>query len=433
MEYIKAGNAATKEKTNRKVINNIILLLSAQLISLFGTQIYNFALALYVLNKTGSGISFAAIMVCSIIPKIIFGPFAGIIADKIDRKLLLIVTDFLSGICIFLFLVGSYGIGMTLTLIYITNLILSTFNMFYSVSLSAAIPNLTDDKNLVRVNSLSQAISSLAQIAGPILGGLIFAFVNIKLFLLINAVSFILSAGLEIFIDFNININKQVPLDRPAQKLQGLKGFKADFREGISFLKAKKTIIILIIFSILLNFLLMIGMVIPFPYIVNKVVKLSASQYGITDSIFSAGIIIGAVLLSVLPEKKQKYRGLIFGLMLFSIGITLVSLPIMTSFIFFTKFKTFIFYIILMLSLGVIIAYINLPVDVYLQREIPDDIRGRVMGISNTLAMISTPLGMIIAGILLDMVPTFILPLFSGIVLLIISVLMALNKEIKKI
>lgn len=431
MECIKKDNALIKVKTNKIVVTNIILLLSAQLISLFGTQVYNFALALYVLNKTGSGKTFAAMMVCSIIPKIIFGPFAGIAADKIDRKLMLVAADFFSGICVFLFLSDSYAFGMTLTLIYITNLILSTISMFYGVSLSAAIPNLTDDKNLVRVNSLSQAISSLAQIAGPILGGIIFAFVNIKLFLLINAVSFIVSAIFEIFIDFNIN--KQIQLNKSDKKPGGLKGIRDDFKEGISFLKVKKSITILIIFSILLNFLLMIGMVIPFPYIVNTVIKLSAAQYGIIDAVFSAGIIIGAVLLSILPEKKKKYKGLILGLILFSIGITFVSLPIMTSFIAFSKFKAFIFYIALMVLLGIIIAYINLPIDIFLQREIPDDIRGRVMGMSNTLGMISSPLGMIIAGILLDMIPAFILPLISGIVLLMVSVFMALNKEIKKI
>jgi len=430
MECIEIKNTLIKEKSNKKIITNIILLLSAQLVSLFGNQIYNFALGLYVLNKTGSAKTFAAIMICSIIPKIIFGPFAGIIADKVNRKLMLIAADLLSGTCVFLFLFASQVAGMSLTLIYVTSLILSTFSMFYGVSLSAAIPNLTDDKNLVKINSLSHAISALAQIVGPVLGGIIFAFVNIKLFLIINAISFILSAVAEIFIDFNIN--KQDISDKP-NKVSGLKSIRADFSEGISFLKTKKSITILAAFSISLNFLLVLGFCIPFPYIVNTMLKLSSSQFGITQALFAVGMIVGAILLSLLPEKKQKYKGLILGLILLSIAILLVSLPAMTNFISLIKSKAFIYYIVLMLSLGAIMAYINMPIDVYLQREIPDDIRGRVMGMITTLSMIISPLGMLVAGILLDLVPAYMLPLSSGILLFIISIFMAFNKEIKKI
>lgn len=431
MEYIGIEKPLIKEKSGEKVVTNIILLLSSQLVSLFGTQIYNFALGLYVLNKTGSAKPLATIMICSFIPKIIFGPFAGIIADKVNRKLMLIVTDFLSGLCVFLFLFASYILGMSLTLIYITALFLSTFSMFYNISLSSSIPNLTDDKNLVRINSLSHAISSLAQIIGPVVGGIVFALVNIKLFLLINATSFIFSAIAEIFINFNIN--KQEISNMQSMKQSGFEGIKSDFSEGISFLKTKKSITILVIFSVSLNFLLILGFSIPFPYIVNTMLKFSSLQFGITEALFSVGVIIGAILLSLLPEKKQKYKGLICGLILFSITIILVSLPAMINYVSFIQSKAFIYYVVLMFFLGVIMAFINMPIDVYLQREIPDVIRGRVMGMLTTMLMIISPIGMIIAGLLLDVVPAFILPLSSGILLLIVSISMALNKEIQKI
>lgn len=202
-------NLRRKSKRQNKLICNMLLLLFGRLVSLFGSYIYNFAISLYVLKTTGSGTTFAAAMVFGTIPRIIFGPIAGVIADKVDRKKMVVIMDIFSGIIIMSLFTAAAIDTLRLPYIYTVSFLLSTCNTFFDIPFRASIPNIVDNKNLMRTNSLNDAISSIAQIGGPFLAGLVFTFVDIKLFLLINGISFIISGITEMFIDFNFNNSKE--------------------------------------------------------------------------------------------------------------------------------------------------------------------------------------------------------------------------------
>ncbi|MCY6371498.1 MFS transporter [Clostridium ganghwense] len=437
MEVKKRKSCELDIKENTRLLSNIILLLFGRLVSLFGSQIYTFAIGLYVLKTTGSGTAFSGTLIFGMLPRIIFGPIAGIIADRVDRKRMVVSMDILSGLVVFGLVAISSIKGLKLPYIYIANLLLNTFNTFFDVPFTASIPNIVDDKSLMKTNSFNQSITSIAQIGGPFIGGLIFAFVDMKLFLTINAASFIFSGISEMFIDFNYNKGEKEKKEEVQNKKEKgknlVKGFGKEFIEGFSFLKGKTTIFILSIFAVFLNFFVCFGIDIPYPYIINNVVKLSSTQFGILEGTFPLGMLIGSLLMVLLPERKKKYKSLISGIMVMNVLIIMIGIPIIPRFMIFNKNSYFIYFAVISFIVGMSNVYINLPISVIMQREIPDNVRGRIFGLMQTICMAISPLGMILSGALIDRIAVWIIPVLSGIVLIILTFIMALNKEIKQI
>lgn len=92
--------------------------------------------------------------------------------------------------------------------IYVVTFIMTTFTTIFNVSIEAAKPHLVSKDKLMSINSISKILDSSSSIIGPMVGGLVFAFIDIKLFIIINGLSFIVSAILEIFINFRFNFTE---------------------------------------------------------------------------------------------------------------------------------------------------------------------------------------------------------------------------------
>lgn len=420
----------TNEKTPANDKKNILLFLSGKFISLLGTNIYAFAIGLYVLKLTGSAMNFSINFILNMVPRIILGPVAGVISDKFDKKKLVVYSDILSGILLILLYSISINKGLSLTYIYITTALLTSLNTIFSISFDASIPNLVKDENLVKINSYRTSITSITNILGPILGGLIFGIFNINLFILLNGISFILSAISEYFIDFNAYKldNKKEEKDSSIEK----NSIIADLKEGFNYIKQKKILFTLIKFTPIINFLFT-ALSICLPFILVNDLLLSSKLVGTVEGAFAIGMLIMSLVFSIIPEVKRK--GLVIGIGTILIGITtfLIGIPVsglmtVNSLMFYA-----IYYCLVAIIIGAIIVFINLPIDLTMQRETPAEYRGRVYGTLGTISSIITPLACIIYGFLLDMVPSHLIVFASGVLLVIIGLVISANKTIHEI
>ncbi|PFC32838.1 MFS transporter, partial [Bacillus thuringiensis] len=201
-----------ENKKRNQELRNICLYSIAKTVSLFGSSIYSFTLGLYVLQITGSALNFAISLILGTIPMIVMNPFAGVIADKVDKKKLVICMDLLSGcLLITVYILSSYY-GLNLFIIYTTTFLMTVFTTFFGIGLEAVKPNMVTKEWLMSINSISKIIDSISLILGPMLGGIVFAVFDIKIFIIINGISFILSAISILFINFKLfeqNINEE--------------------------------------------------------------------------------------------------------------------------------------------------------------------------------------------------------------------------------
>lgn len=430
MDYINMVLGAPQRFIQKMEKRNINLFLWGKFVSLVGTYMYSFAMSLYILKQTGSGTSFALNLLLSVMPRVILGPIAGVLADRIDRRKMVVGMDILSGLTVLILLPLSWIYGMRIPFIYANTLLLSIINTFFTVTISASLPNMVRKESLIKINSYSQAAESVSSIASPILGGIIYYMMPINLFIALNGISFILSAISEMFIDFNLT--KEAVEDKTNDKI-GVRSILSDMKSGFMFFREQKALFTLLKFSIILNFFVGPSMGVVMPFIINNTLALSEIHYGLIEGSFSVGALISSLVISKLPEREKKLPALVFGTGCCGAVMLLMAFPVLNTAKLFSDNVYAAYYMIMMILFSILLMIINIPVMVLIQKLTPDHMMGRVISLVQTMASAITPLGLILMGILVDLMPVYSALIASGVVFLVISLMMSRNKIIQKL
>ncbi|MCH4886111.1 MFS transporter [Acidaminobacter sp. JC074] len=410
---------------------NIILFLLGKLVSLFGSSIYSFAIGLYVLKTTGSGTSFALTIVLATIPRAILGPVSGVLADKLDKKKLVVILDMLSGIIVLALVVASSIDGLRIGYIYAATLLLNITNVFFDTTISASIPLLVDKERLTRINSFSGSISNLAYIIGPALGGFVFGVIDMKVFLILNGLSFIFSGISEMFLDFKV---KEKIYGVEASSIDNAESsFVNDLVDGFKYMFKTKWLLALAISATFINMFMTLGMNIPIPYIMKQYWTLTDLQYGITMASFPFGVIIASLVVGIIPPAKKNYNRIIGGMIVFA--IVMICFGLLTRFLPITmnNWGKVSVMVVLFITIASGSAFMNIPLMVTIQSQTPSDMLGRVMGVLVTIASVMTPIGALLGGILIDRLPPWLLPLGCGLVLVLLTIIVSGNKDLQKV
>lgn len=406
--------------TTRHDNRNILLFFIGKLVTMLGSSMYTFVIGLYILKLTGSGGNFALTIICGMLPRILLSPFAGVIADRMSRRKLLIGSDAASAIVMLLAFLTTALAGLSLITVYTSLILLSICSTFYSVSLSSSVMMLVEENNVQRASSLNQTSSSIGNILGPILGGVLYAFVPLDMFMLFNGIAFIISTLMGWSLKFkpsSIEVTNS-NLHAEESSLTGfLKSFQSSFVEGLNYAKRNNLIWGMIKLAFWINFFVS-ALNVFLPYIIVESLKLSSKQYGMIDAMFALGMLLMSALLSFRKQLGDPLKSLIQGLTALSVLLIAMSLPLLITF---ASIGSFVFYMILMLFIGIIIIHINIPIQVTLQKTIDAEYRGRVFGILDTVASAIAPLGMVLFGLFLDWFPSFYIPIISGLGLLIVT------------
>lgn len=156
---------------NQKLFSkDFILVVIGQIISLFGNATIRFALPLYLLNLTGSSALYGTVTACAFIPAILLSPIGGIVADRVNKKNIMVILDFFTAAVILMFSLLMNGVNLIL-LLTVTLMILYGIAGAYQPSVQASIPVLVNQNSFMMANSIINTISSFSSLLGPVLGG----------------------------------------------------------------------------------------------------------------------------------------------------------------------------------------------------------------------------------------------------------------------
>lgn len=403
-----------KNLSKNKELSNVILFSVASFISLFGTSVYNFAISLYVLKLTGSGLSFATTLIMGISSTLLVTPFAGVLADRLDKKMLAIITDMLNSILLITLYMLTIRFTLNLPMIYISTFFLNVFSTVYGISIEAARPNLVSEKSLISINAINKVIESVSSILGPMIGGIAFALLDIRFFIIINGFSFAISVLLQLFMDFKLTYSDD---GNPKEKIN----FFTDILGGIAYLRARKNISNMFGVFIVLNFFIGLSITVPMPYIINNVLKLNTKFFGIIEAAFPVGMILGALAIKKIMGKYSYQKIIKSTSILLSACMEAIGFSVILHYEVNNEAVYLIYFILIMILAGIAISSIDIPIFYILQQTIPDEFRGRVLSIGIIIAKITLPVALIISGVLLNLIPTYILPIISGVGLCIFS------------
>jgi MFS family permease len=382
-------------KSDKQAKLNLLLFLSGKTISLFGSAIYAFVIGLYLLRTTSSAFSFALNLALYTLPVVLFNPIAGVMADKFNKKILVVGSDLINGLFLFLIYFMITNFNFNLYILYLSTFVMTTLTVFFDIALEAAKPGLVKESGLVKINSQARVIESLSQILGPLLGGIIYAFINLEGFILINAISFLISALIEYYIDYQYN--QQIQIETGSKKDPD--DFVYRLKEGFYYIFRSENLRALVYIFVALNFFFNFTLIVPLPYLLNTVWKIDPNNYGIIQAAFPVGMILGAILTEKIMNKIN-YNILIKNItFVAAVGVTTFALPI----IIFqnTPASNFIltYYSLLMFLSGISVAWIDVPANVIIQKSVPQNILGRVLSVKMSIIKIIVPISLLISSL----------------------------------
>ena len=210
---------------------NFTLLVLGQASSLFGNYILRLALSMYVLEVTGSAAVFAGILSLATIPTIFLSPIGGILADRADRRNIMVALDTLTGmsvLCAAVFLSGD-NVVIVISVLLVA---LSVLGAFETPTVQACIPQMLAGDNIIKGNAVVNQVASISYLIAPLLGGILYAAVGLKPVMYASVVCFFVTALFECFIK----------LGYQAREFQGniLSMAKNDFSGSIRFITKER-------------------------------------------------------------------------------------------------------------------------------------------------------------------------------------------------
>ena len=366
----------------KQCFRNKIIFFPGIFITLMGSTLFSFSTGLYLLDITGKGTSYALNLILFTLPLVFLSPIFGYIVDRVQKKLVIVLCDFINGLVmliIFLF----WNNWDKVLLVYIGTLLGSIFSMLLSIAFEAGKPQMFEKNWLIDANSYSTMLTSICRIGGPILGGIIYSVIDIKYFILINSISFFISMSFELFLS----------LDNISEKNE-----KTKFKDGLIYINENLELKKYILSFILFNFIFAMMVIIPIPYIVNNIFKMESKFLGIIQSLLPVGMILGAFLV-----KKYKIN---ISVDLIK-NIFLIFLLTGISFLIPLYFKIEFWRIVTIYSfgmfiIGIILGVTEVPIFTYFQKFIPENIRGQVIGTFISLVKVIVPLTLLLSGKIID-------------------------------
>lgn len=414
-----------KEQESKKNLftRNFTLVVIGQIISLFGNQIIRYAIPLYLLNETKSAALYGMVLAMSFIPMLFMAPIGGIIADRVNKRNVMVGLDFATAVLVFAYsqLRGHFGL---VPLLVVTLMLLYAIQGAYSPAVQGAIPVLVDDENLMSANAVINGVSSISGIVGPVLGGIMFSLFGLQPILLIGAVCFLLSSIMEIFI--------VIPFEKRKKEEGIFEIVKNDMKDSFWFItKEKPEIGKIVLIAAGINLVLSALIIIGFPVIITQhldFTKEAANRLqGVAQSAMAFGSLLGAMTAGVLAKKlKVKNIGVWFlasSLMLVPMGVVmLLHVKGMPAFLVLAGAA------FLMMTTSTVL---NIEMITYIQLIAPENMISKVMSLIMCLCMCATPLGQLIYGMLFELFSDKIGIIFLAATLISLLLAYACGKVVK--
>ena len=394
-----------QEIANEKTVRGYMFFFSGQLFSLLGSQIIFFVIIIWITDESQSLITLSLASFIFLIPTLVFFPIAGVVSDRYDRKKIILVADsllaFLTTILALLFI-------FDFTIIWIVILIMglrSVCQAFHMPTVSAIIPSMIPKEKLSRINSIRFMLVGFISLIGPALGATLLTFFPIKFILWIDVITF--------FIALYPLLMLKIPKMLVNNEDREMNSFIGEMKDGFSIIKKIPGLLLIMIIAMLLYLLAQPAMTLA-PFFVQIIHGGSYFTYALNNILFQGGMILGSFIVSFKKKWKKKMLTMFIAIMIMNIGYLIYAMA---------PIGVFLFMQIGLIIMGLFMPIVSIIVMTVIQITVPLDKMGRVSSILNTLTMVATPIGAILAGPLSIMLGVSNLYILCAIISIIITII----------
>ncbi len=374
-----------------------------QAFSLLSSSAVQFSIIWWITLQTGSAMALTVASVVGLLPQAVIGPFAGVLIDRYSRKTIMIIADstvalssLILGICFF------FGTP-SLLLIYIILFIRALGETFHKPALQTAIPQLVPASELTKAGGLGQMVQSASSMIGPMLGAFIMSITSLPYAMLID----IIGAALAVLTLSSVKLPKH-----KADQNSKLNVFE-DMKLGIKAIQSNKALIRVSV-PILLSTIVFVPLGTLLPLMVKVYFNGTAWHSGIVQTLFSSGMLIAAVIISITGGLKKQFRMISFGISL--LGICALTGGLLPS-------SAFWLFCIIVFIMGATGIASNIPFTAYIQKTIPPENLGKVISLVTSIMSLAAPIGMFIAGPISQIIGVSNWMICAGVLMLIVGFL----------
>ena len=374
---------------------------AGQAFSIIGSSAVQFSILWWLTTETGSALTLTIAAIIGFLPQAIIGPFAGVLADRYNRKWIMILADGFvavsSAVLGIAFLFGTPSIGFVYLILFLRAL----GSTFHGPALQAAIPMLVPEEMLVKAGGWAQLVSSGSSMLGPVIGAGLTAIFPMQSIMLVDILGAVFAIGALTFV--------HIPTLRvTSEKVHMLQ----DIKVGIKALNSDK-LLIRISIPILVAYLLFMPLLTLLPLLVYDHFQGNAWHNGLVQFLFAGGLLASSALIGVFGGLKKQF--LMLSIALFALGLFIFFCGILPP-------SLFVLFAVFAFMAGCAGTCFYVPYIAYVQRVIPAEQMGKVMSLLISAMSFSTPIGLLVAGPVTEAIGTNIWFLLTGLALCLVGV-----------
>ena len=359
-------------------MKNFYKLWLGELISNIGSGMTAFALSVYIYEKTGSVSYVSLITLLSFMPSIVLSPIGGLLADRYDRRLLMIIGDLFSGLGLVYILWSIQAGEKSIVPIFVGITFSSIFTSLLEPSYRATLTDILEEKNYAKASGLIQVAGSAKYLISPVIAGIVLSVADIRVILLLDIMTFITTC-LMIFL-----VRKSINSEMKNYKKDSFKGLL----EGLFIIKENRGVYSLVIIMFFVCFFMGFIQILIRPMILALS---SVKTAGMMESLCAAGLLIGSLWIGIAGIKKNYSE--ILAVACFFCGI-FMSMTGVNENLAIIGISTFLFFSTL--------PFMNSCADVLVRVSVPNELQGRVWGLISLITQMGTVIAYIISGIMAD-------------------------------
>lgn len=388
---------------------NIAYFIGGQSISLFGSMLVQYAIMWHITLTTKSGLIMTLSILAGFIPSLFLSPFAGVWVDRFNRKIIIVLADtFIAIITLLAAFAFYFGYG-SITLLLIISAFRSFGNAVHTPAVQSFIPELIPEDKLMKVQGVNNGIQSSMMIISPVLSAALLATVPLFTIFFIDAFTAILGI---------LTLILKVKHVQLIPKREGKVEYFIDIKMGIDYIKQHHFLIPFFTFTALVLFF-----VAPMAFLspLQTVFNFGPDEWRLSmiEVAFASGMMLGGFSIALWEGLKNRIYTMAFALIIMGIASIALSLTL-----------NFTYYLIAMFLIGLSLPYYNSPAYVMIQEKVEPEYLGRVFSVMGMISSSMMPIGMLVFGPLADVWDIDYIIIFSGIMMIIITIGLLFNKSL---
>lgn len=366
----------------RKLITFYSLLLS-QTLSFIGSRMTALALSIHIFNQSGEATPLVLVSFFSFLPRLLAASLAGLLADRWNRKYVMMIADAGQAAGTVLLLISFASGSFQVWHLYVITVITSIFDIFQGPAFQATVTLLIPDEHRNRANAVQLVTSPVAGIIAPAVTGAVFGLIGVSGIIAFDLLTFLLS----IIVLFIVPIPQ--PLAQPIQESSERPSMWREIMAGFEFVWHRKPLLMIFVFTGCTNFFLAGMMSLETPYILSRTG--SEATLGTLLGAYSLGSLAGATLMAVWGGTKKRVHTMMPGAILAGCVMALYGMqtnPLIMA--------------VMLFLMAMFPPINNVSIISTLQIKVPPDLQGRVFAAISQISMILIPLSYLITGPLAD-------------------------------